>query len=196
MGTWARLPLWKKTVLVGCASYFLFFWILPIALVPAVTILPFVHESDRLERLTVSIIASAIVFLCLLWVSPWRKSILRSPSHSGSTLESLKHWLGMSLGLMLFTWCSVELSANSFGFLARILPATAYTQTVVVQDADRHGSRLRSVSLKLKTDSGSYIYLELSERLFSSVNPRPGDRLALHGRRTVIGDYVASVSFI
>jgi hypothetical protein len=190
----SQLPRWRQALALTSAAYALLAWALPTLMLPFVSILPFVHERDVLERLRLSALGSALVILALFAVSGSRiptPGEIHRELRQGATL-----WLGVVVGFAMFTYAAAELSANILGLAARILPGENYRATVVIDAADDHGSgRHKSVSLEYKDpDSDEPRYLVLSRRLFGDPVLKPGDRVELRGARSMAGIYVREFS--
>lgn len=179
----------------ACASYALVVWVLPVFMLPIVNVLPFVHERDLLHRLSFSVAGSLLIVASLVALDLRR--IARATASVGSTWQKVKHRVGIALGLAMFTYLGADLSANTLGLAAKLLPGEPYRETVVLSAVAFSGSRYKSASVEyLDSRIGAGRYLVLSKRLFEYPAFTPGDVVELTGKSGPVGIYVNELRLV
>jgi hypothetical protein len=182
--------------MIGCGVYFIVVWVLPIIMLPFVKALPYLQERDLLGRLFFSGLGTIVVLgaMYLLGVSGFSKSFAMWTS---VRWETIKHLIGVLLGLAVFTFSGAALSANYLGPLVKYLPGSEYQSIAKIENAKFSGTRNQSVSLSLRDRSDGVVrHLVLSKRLFEYPPFKRGDVLALYGKKGLIGVYVTGFKVI
>lgn len=164
-------------------------WLFPLALVPFVYELPYLHTTSISERLVVSAVlfvsAGAIARACLT-SEQWQ-------TVRAMTLSSWKDAAGALIGLLMAIYVSAEFSANSIGLLARVLPRQTTVLELVVTKSSGPGRKALELELSSPSDSQRY-EITLSKRLFQGLRKfEPGEVLRLEAVEGPFGVYVTNV---
>lgn len=164
-------------------------WLLPVALIPFVSIAPYLHSLDLFQRISLSV--GATIGLVLLWVIGMGT---RAWSFAGKEFPSVsdKFW-GIAI-MFLFSLIPVHLGGNVVSALVKYLPNRDVSMILVVEDVSETERRIARTDLVLRCQStGQAFHLTLARRHFSYMGLQKGEHVELFGRHNTFGVFVDEV---
>lgn len=164
-------------------------WILPVAAMPFVNVMPYLFSSTFAERFLISLATTALLAVCW-WLAcdDGNRRSLVSPT------RARKDALNLALGTVAVTCIPAILGANVLGILVKGLQnqPVRYTLTVVgVTEKTRKQPRTRWELACVR--SGEYFQVALADKMLNVPAVQVNTRVTLSGRNNFVGTYVEQV---